>query len=74
MATLDTFFTIDSPSQAMIKEKSSKFIALAYPVQTVAEVKILVEQTPKEFYDARHVCWAYILVHERFHFRANDYG
>ena len=74
MDAIDTFFTIDSPAQAMIKEKSSKVIALAYPVQTVEEVKILVEQTRKEYYDARHVCWAYMLGHERLHFRANDDG
>ena len=65
METQDTFLTIESPSQAIIKEKSSKFIAFAYPVESVEQVKQIVEQTRKEYYDARHVCWAYMLGSDR---------
>ena len=55
-------------------EKRSKFIAIALPVRTVDEVKALLEEYQKKFYDARHVCYAYMLGPQRKDFRANDNG
>lgn len=70
----DTFKTITDTSKAIYTEKRSKFIAYAIPVLSVEDVKTEVEKLRKEYYDARHVCWAYMLGAERKEFRANDDG
>ena len=73
MAT-DSYLTLSSPSEGTYTEKRSKFLAFAFPVSTVEEVKELVEAHQKKYYDARHVCYAYMIGHERLVFRANDNG
>lgn len=70
----DVFKTIASPSEGQYTEKRSKFLAFAFPVSTVDEVKDLLDEYQKKYYDARHVCYAYMLGHERLVFRANDNG
>ena len=70
----DTYKTIVAPSEGIYTEKRSKFIAIALPVRTVEEVKAHLETYQKKYYDARHVCYAYMLGHERKDFRANDNG
>ena len=52
----------------------SKFISFAIPVSTVEEVKEYIGLYQKKYYDARHVCWAYMLGYERKDFRSNDNG
>ncbi len=70
----DTYKTISRPSEGTYTEKRSKFLAFALPVRSVDEVKELVKDYQKRFYDARHVCYAYMLGAERTDFRANDNG
>lgn len=70
----DVFRTLAGPSEGLYTEKRSKFIAVALPVQTVDEVKAYLEEYQKKYYDARHVCYAYMLGPERKDFRANDNG
>ena len=70
----DTYKTIAAPSEAIYTEKRSKFIAIALPVRTIGEVKDHLAAYQKKYYDARHVCYAYMLGHERKDFRANDNG
>lgn len=70
----DTYKTITGIAEGLFTEKRSKFIAYAVPVRTVEEVKEQVEKFRKQYYDARHVCWAYMLGHDRKNFRANDDG
>lgn len=70
----DTYKTIADLSEGWYKEKMSKFISFAIPVETVEEAKEQIEKYQKEYYDARHVCWAYMLGHERKNFRSNDNG
>lgn len=70
----DTFLTIASPVEGLYKEKGSKFIALAYPVVSEEEVKELVAQVRKQYYDARHHCYAYMVGEQGQHYRANDDG
>lgn len=70
----DTYKTLQEISEAVYTEKRSKFLAFAMPVETAEEVKELVAQYAKKYYDARHVCYAYMLGHERKEFRANDNG
>ncbi len=70
----DEYRTIAAPAEAVYTEKRSKFIAIALPVRTVEEVKTRLEEYQKKYYDARHVCYAYMLGHARTEFRANDNG
>ena len=70
----DTYLTIAAPVTGTYTEKRSKFIALAYPVNTLQEVKARLDACQKQYYDARHICYAYMLGHERKDFRANDNG
>lgn len=70
----DTYLTISDASEGYYTEKRSKFYAFAHHVETVDEVKEIVSMYRKKYYDARHVCWAYMLGHERIEFRANDDG
>ena len=70
----DTYKTIIAPAEGIYTEKRSKFIAMAFPVRTVDEIKVHLETCQKKYYDARHVCYAYMLGHERKDFRANDNG
>lgn len=70
----DTYKTIIEPVEAIYTEKRSKFIAIAYPVSSVEEIKSHLEVCQKKYYDARHVCYAYMLGFERTNFRANDNG
>ena len=70
----DTYKTIAAPSEGLYKEKGSKFLAFAYPVRTLDEVKAHLEQLRKDYFDARHHCYAYILGPRKDAFRANDDG
>lgn len=70
----DTYRTITDRAEASFTEKRSKFIGFAIPVKTVEEVKLVVDEFRKKYYDARHVCWAYMLGADRTDFRANDDG
>lgn len=70
----DTYLTVARLSEGLYKEKMSKFISFAIPVSTLDEVKETIARYQKEYYDARHVCWAYMLGHARTEFRANDNG
>lgn len=70
----DVYRTIAAPAEGIYTEKRSKFIAIALPVRTVDEVKALLEEYQKKYYDARHMCYAYMLGPQRKDFRANDNG
>lgn len=70
----DTFLTIAAPVEGLYKAKGSKFIALAYPVVSEKEVKEELTQIRKQYYDARHHCYAYMLGEQGQHYRANDDG
>lgn len=70
----DVFKTITDPSEGTYSEKRSKFLSFAYPVETKEEVKELIDELRKQYYDARHVCYAYMLGFEGTDFRANDDG
>ena len=71
---MDTFLTIKSPSEGYYTEKRSKFLAFAFPVSTIEEIKNKVAEFQKKYYDARHVCYAYMIGPDRTVFRANDNG
>lgn len=70
----DSYKTISSLAEGLYTEKRSRFIAYAVPVTSVEDVKAEVDKYRKQYYDARHVCWAYMLGSERKDFRTNDDG
>ncbi|MBR1940272.1 MAG: YigZ family protein [Bacteroidaceae bacterium] len=70
----DSYKTIAARSEGLYTEKRSKFIAMAIPVRTLDEVKEHLTAINKQYYDARHACYAYVLGPERKDFRANDNG
>ena len=72
----DQYHTIseNSVGEGYYTEKRSKFLAFAHHVETVEEVKGIVSAYRKQYYDARHCCYAYMLGPEQKAFRANDDG
>ena len=74
MSNGDTFYTLDAPAEGIYKEKMSKFLAFAVPVTSAVEAKEVVARYQKEYFDARHVCWAYMIGAARTEFLSNDNG
>jgi len=70
----DTYLTISSRSTGLYKEKGSKFISIAIPVLNETEVKAALEELRKEYYDARHHCYAYVTGFDKSAWRVNDDG
>ena len=70
----DTYRTIKGPAEGLYKEKGSKFLAFAFPVRSTDEVKQYLEALRKEYFDARHHCYAYILGPTKDVYRVNDDG
>lgn len=84
----DTYRTIAAPAEGLYKEKGSKFLAFAFPIGCAAakrgstatlrekedEIKMLLEAKHKEYFDARHHCYAYCLGADRAAYRMNDDG
>ena len=70
----DSYKTIVNHSEGFFKDRGSKFISHAYPVKTEEDVKAILAQLRKDYYDARHHCYAYILNPDKSAFRINDDG
>ena len=70
----DLYLSISGPAKGTYRELGSKFLAFAFPVETEAEVKKIVADIRKEYFDARHHCYAYRLGLKGDRFRANDDG
>jgi len=74
MSAADVYQTIIAPAEGLYKEKVSKFIGLAYPVNSEEEIKEILVQLRKTYFDARHHCYAYQLGTSGNQYRANDDG
>jgi uncharacterized YigZ family protein len=70
----DTYNTIKAPSEGYFIDKRSKFYAFAYPVETEDEIKEHLSVLKKQYYDARHHVYAWILGADKTHYRTNDDG
>jgi len=70
----DSYYTISQLSKGIFKDKGSKFLSFAYPVKEEGEIKEILFDVKKEFFDARHHCYAYRLGAEKLVFRSNDDG
>lgn len=73
-AILDTYSSIAECSEGLFKDNGSRFIALAFPVETEEEVRQTVSRLRKEYHDARHHCYAYRIGLGGTVFRASDDG
>ncbi|MFN3840353.1 MAG: YigZ family protein [Cyclobacteriaceae bacterium] len=69
-----SYFTIKGPAQGSYREKGSKFLAYAYPVTDENQIKEKLEQLKKEYFDARHHCYAWVLGVRKERFRVYDDG
>lgn len=69
---MDTYKTIDITAEGLYKDKGSKFLSSVHHVESVDEAMAIVAEYRKKYYDARHVCYAYMLGASRDTFRAND--
>ena len=70
----DIFYTIESTSEAIYREKMSRFLAFAVPVKSADEARQVIKDYQNKFHDARHVCWAYMIGPQRLEFQLNDNG
>jgi uncharacterized YigZ family protein len=73
-STSDTYNTIAAPAEGACRDKGSKFLAYAFPVESEQEARQRVASVKKEHYSARHCCYAYRIGKAGAHFRANDDG
>lgn len=74
MCQSDTYSSIKAASQGLFKDNGSRFIALAYPVESEQQVKALVDEAKKCYHDARHHCFAYRIGQKGDIWRASDDG
>ena len=74
MEYYDAYRSIAARSEGLFKDNGSRFIALAFPVETEDEIRDIVAGLKKEYHDARHHCYAYRLGYKGDRFRANDDG
>jgi len=72
--TADIYKTIKRPSEGIFKEKGSKFISFIYPVNDQEDVKPILDRLRKDYHDARHHCFAYVIGSGRNIFRSSDDG
>ena len=74
MEQADTYFTLKGNSEGFYKEKGSKFLAFAFVISSEEDVKKIIAELKKKYYDARHHCYAYVLGNQSEKYRANDDG
>ncbi len=72
--SIDEYKTIKGNAQGAYSEKRSKFLAFSFHVETIDEIKQILDDYRKKYYDARHVCYAYMLGPKRLTFRSQDDG
>jgi uncharacterized YigZ family protein len=68
------FKTVAAEGAGLFKDRGSKFLAFAYPVQSEEDIKSNLEDLRKQYFDARHHCYAYVIGNDGKVFRANDDG
>lgn len=70
----DRYLTLEAPAQTSCRERSSKFLAYAYPVEDEERIRTILDELRKRYYDATHHCYAWRLGPRGEQFRANDDG
>lgn len=74
MSVASEYRTIAAPSEGVYREKMSRFLAFAFPVQSAVEAKETIARVANEYHDARHVCWAYMIGADCKEFLSSDNG
>lgn len=70
----DSYKTVMEPAEGYVNEKKSKFLSFIYPIDSADRALDIIDGYRKKYYNARHVCWAYMIGWEREEFRFNDDG
>ena len=71
----DTYNTIAFPSEEILyKEKNSKFFGYAFPIESEASVKPIIDGFRKQHPHAVHYCYAHQIGTDSVAYRANDDG
>lgn len=70
----DSYKTLEKSAEGMFRDRSSRFLAFGFPVETTSEINDILSGIKKKYHDARHHCYAYRLGHEKEIFRVNDDG
>jgi uncharacterized YigZ family protein len=70
----DSYRSLEKPAEGMFRNRSSRFLAFGFPVETIAEINDIVCGIRKKYHDARHHCYAWRLGHTKDRFRVNDDG
>ena len=68
------YLTIQGPGEAVYREKMSRFMAFAVPVNSVEEARGEITRFTNRYHDARHVCWAYMVGADRLTYLSTDNG
>ena len=71
---IDSYHTIAQPSEGVYKEKGSKFIGFVYPIESVEEIKPLINNLKAKHHNSRHFCYAFVLKPDYSHYRSSDDG
>ncbi len=74
MLFTDTYRTITAEARGLFKDRGSRFIAIAMPVTSQEEIRMKLEALRKEYHDARHHCFAWVLAPDRLTWRVSDDG
>jgi len=74
MLFTDTYKTVEKEAGGLFRDRGSRFIGLAIPVSDQEEIKARLEELRKEYHDARHHCYAWVLTPDRQAWRVNDDG
>lgn len=58
---MEEFYMVDGPARGEIVEKKSRFIANVFPVDSEEQALEIIEKTKKQYWDARHNCFAFVI-------------
>ncbi len=74
MQNKDTYKTIRNESSGLYKDKGSKFISFAFPVTDEQGINEILSRLKKDYHDARHHCFAWVLGSKKDSYKINDDG
>ncbi len=74
MESPDFYHTIQQPAFAEYKDRNSRFLAYAFPIQSTDDFKKRLQALKKEHPKANHHCFAYRLGTDGTNFRVSDDG
>jgi len=70
----DTYLTIEKPAEGDFRDRGSRFLAFAFPINSGSDIKPILAQLKADHPKANHHCWAMRLGIDRSVFRINDDG